>query len=94
MTFLLVTFLLFFIYFLPAILASYYSTGNHVAVLLINLFLGWTVFGWFIALILAIKSLTGRELLKSFLFSLFMVFACTTIAIIEVNSMDDKANVK
>ncbi|HLI03569.1 MAG TPA: superinfection immunity protein [Terracidiphilus sp.] len=51
-------FLLFVIglYFLPAILAAIRHTHNSTAILLLNIFLGWTVIGWFVALLLAIFS--------------------------------------
>jgi hypothetical protein len=43
-------------YFLPAIVAAARHTHNSTGILLLNLFLGWTVIGWFIALILAFSS--------------------------------------
>ena len=43
-------------YFLPAILAAARHTHNSTAILLLNLFLGWTVVGWFVALLMAIFS--------------------------------------
>lgn len=51
-------FLLFTIglYFLPAIIASVRRTHNSTGILLLNLFLGWTVIAWFAALLLAIFS--------------------------------------
>ena len=88
MSILLIVLILFFLYFLPAILSAYYSTGNHVAVLLINLFLGWTGIGWIVALILAIKSLSGREILKSFIFTIFLIVSGVTITAIEIVSVN------
>ena len=40
-------------YFLPTILAAVRHTHNTMAVLLLNFFLGWTVVGWFVALMMA-----------------------------------------
>jgi hypothetical protein len=43
-------------YFLPAIIAAVRHTHNATGILLLNLFLGWTVVGWFVALLMAIGS--------------------------------------
>lgn len=43
-------------YFLPAIIAAARHTHNSTATLLLNLFLGWTVIGWFVAFLMAIFS--------------------------------------
>ena len=43
-------------YFLPAIIAAARHTHNSTAILLLNFFLGWTVVGWFVALLMAICS--------------------------------------
>jgi hypothetical protein len=40
-----------FIYFLPTIFG--WQKKNHVAILMLNLFLGWTFIGWVIALVWA-----------------------------------------
>ncbi len=40
-------------YFLPAIVAAARHTHNATGILLINIFFGWTVVGWFIALLMA-----------------------------------------
>jgi hypothetical protein len=53
MAFLLVVFGL---YFLPAIIAMARQTHNSTGILLLNLFLGWTVIGWVLALLLALCS--------------------------------------
>ena len=37
------------LYFAPAIVAAARHTHNATAILLLNLFLGWTVIGWFAA---------------------------------------------
>jgi len=44
------------LYFLPAIIAAARHTHNATAILLLNLFLGWTVIGWCVALLMAICS--------------------------------------
>ncbi|HUV71090.1 MAG TPA: superinfection immunity protein [Terracidiphilus sp.] len=51
-------FLIFLIalYFLPAIVAAARHTHNATAILLLNLFFGWTVIGWCVALLMAICS--------------------------------------
>ena len=41
----------FALYFLPAIVAAARRTHNATGILLLNVFLGWTVIGWFVALI-------------------------------------------
>lgn len=53
MHFLIVSFAL---YFLPAIIAAFRHTHNTTGILLLNLFLGWTVIGWFVALLMAFLS--------------------------------------
>jgi len=45
------------LYFLPAIIAAVRHTHNSMGILLLNLFLGWTVIGWFAALLMAIFSM-------------------------------------
>jgi hypothetical protein len=44
------------LYFLPAIVAAVRHTHNAGAILFLNLFLGWTCVGWFIALVMAMAS--------------------------------------
>lgn len=44
------------LYFAPAIIAAARRTHNATAILLLNLFLGWTVIGWFVALLMALCS--------------------------------------
>ncbi len=44
------------LYFLPAIVAALRHTHNATGILLLNIFFGWTVIGWFIALLMAIGS--------------------------------------
>ena len=44
---------LFLIYFAPAMVASYRGAKNIGSVFVINLFLGWTLVGWVVALAMA-----------------------------------------
>jgi hypothetical protein len=46
----------FVMYFLPSIIALARSKRDVAAILLLNLFLGWTVIGWVIALVWAAKT--------------------------------------
>jgi threonine/homoserine/homoserine lactone efflux protein len=45
--------ILFCLYFLPSFIAETKHHNNRNAILLCNLFLGWTFFGWVISLIWA-----------------------------------------
>jgi hypothetical protein len=45
----------FVLYFLPAIIALARSKRDAVSILVLNLFLGWTMIGWVIALVWALK---------------------------------------
>lgn len=45
----------FVLYFLPAIIAFARSKRDAVSILVLNLFLGWTMIGWVIALVWALK---------------------------------------
>lgn len=42
-------------YFLPTIVALVRSKRDTLAIFLLNFFLGWTLIGWFVALIWAAK---------------------------------------
>ena len=42
-----------FIYFLPWVVAKEYKSVNSPAIFILNLFLGWTLIGWVIALVWA-----------------------------------------
>jgi len=46
----------FFLYFLPTIVALVRQRHDTVSILLLNLFLGWSVVGWIVALVWACKS--------------------------------------
>ncbi len=43
------------VYFVPTILAQKYQHPKQPAILLLNIALGWTVVGWVVALIWALK---------------------------------------
>lgn len=43
-------------YMLPWMVAALRGKSNHVAILVLNLLLGWTVIGWVIALVMACTS--------------------------------------
>lgn len=45
--------ILIILYFLPAMIAYHRKKANALSITLLNLFLGWTFFGWVIALIWA-----------------------------------------
>ena len=44
------------LYFLPSIIALARSKRDTVAIFLLNLFLGWSVIGWVVALVWAAKN--------------------------------------
>jgi hypothetical protein len=46
----------FLMYFLPTILAFARNKRDTTAILLLNLFLGWTMIGWVVALVWAVKT--------------------------------------
>lgn len=46
----------FVLYFLPTIIAALKSKRDTVAIFLLNLFLGWSVIGWIVALVWAAKN--------------------------------------
>jgi hypothetical protein len=43
-------------YFLPSIIALARSKRDALAIFLLNLFLGWSVIGWIVALVWAVKN--------------------------------------
>lgn len=43
-------------YFVPSIVAYVRSNRNSGAILALNIFLGWTVIGWVVALVWALKT--------------------------------------
>lgn len=45
----------FILYFLPTIVALVRSKRDTVSIVLLNVFLGWTLIGWVIALVWAFK---------------------------------------
>jgi len=44
------------LYFLPTIIAAIRSKRDTLAIFLLNLFLGWSVIGWIVALVWAAKN--------------------------------------
>lgn len=46
----------FVMYFLPSIIALARSKRDIVGILLLNIFLGWTMIGWVVALVWAVKT--------------------------------------
>jgi hypothetical protein len=44
------------IHFLPTIIAALRQSRSVVGIFLVNLFLGWTVIGWIVALVWALRS--------------------------------------
>jgi len=46
----------FVMYFLPAIIALARSKRDLFSIFLLNLFLGWTMIGWVVALVWAVKT--------------------------------------
>ncbi len=45
------------LYFLPGLIAAVRHTHNVTGILLLNLFLGWTLVGWVVALLMALFSM-------------------------------------
>ncbi len=50
----------FVIYFFPTFIASYRKHVNGTSIFLVNLFLGWTFFGWVVALVWAYSANTEK----------------------------------
>jgi len=46
----------FVMYFLPSIIAIVRSKRDVAGIILLNLFLGWTMIGWVVALVWAVKT--------------------------------------
>jgi hypothetical protein len=46
----------FVMYFLPSIIAFARNKRDTVAILMLNFFLGWTMIGWVVALVWALKT--------------------------------------
>ena len=49
------------LYWLPTLVAIVRRTPSAFGVAMINFFLGWTVIGWFVALLLALATHPARE---------------------------------
>jgi len=52
------------LYFLPAIIASYYKDKNTIWIFLLTLTTGWTSLGWILALLWAILERDGSDLIE------------------------------
>ena len=50
------------LYFLPAIIAWARGVSSRGSIIAINLFLGWTLLGWVVALSMAVRSLPQSNL--------------------------------
>ena len=46
---------LLFVYFIPAFIAYSKKHDNKTAIILLNIFLGWTLIGWVVSLVWAVK---------------------------------------
>jgi len=46
--------ILILIYFIPSVVADYKKNLNSTAIFIVNLFFGWTIVGWVIALTMAV----------------------------------------
>ena len=55
-----ITIFLVLIYFLPFIVSIARKHPDSTAIFVLNLFLGWTFFGWVIALIWAVKNFKNK----------------------------------
>ena len=53
--------LIFALYFLPTIIAVNRKKKNQSAIFLLNLFLGWTIIGWVIALVWSTMHEEGKK---------------------------------
>ncbi len=49
-------------YFLPTIIAAARNHHRSTAILVLNLFLGWTIIGWVISLVWALKATDGGRI--------------------------------
>jgi len=54
-------FCLIVLYFIPTAVAQYRKSVNMTTVVLVNIFLGWTVIGWIVALIIAFAGDSGAQ---------------------------------
>ena len=52
------------IYFMPSIIAFFRNRSNGMAIVLTNLFFGWTVIGWIIALVMAFRARPAGQVLR------------------------------
>ena len=54
-------FLLIGLYFIPSIVAGFRHVTNVGSVVVVNLFLGWTLIGWVVALAMACRTATTHH---------------------------------
>ena len=54
------SFFIFTIYFLPFLIALIRNHTDSTAIFVLNLFLGWTFFGWVVALVWAVKKFNSN----------------------------------
>ncbi len=54
------SFFIFTIYFLPFLIALIRNHIDSTAIFVLNLFLGWTFFGWVVALVWAVKKFNSN----------------------------------
>ncbi len=52
------------LYFLPSVVAVARKVPNQGSVIVINVFLGWMVIGWIVALAMAARSVPARQRLS------------------------------
>jgi hypothetical protein len=55
------SFFIFTIYFLPFLIALIRNHIDSTAIFVLNLFLGWTFFGWVVALVWAVKKFDANS---------------------------------
>jgi hypothetical protein len=55
------SFFIFTIYFLPFLIALIRNHVDSTAIFVLNLFLGWTFFGWVVALVWAVKKFDANS---------------------------------
>lgn len=60
MTLLITAAVIFCLYFMPTIIANSRKHPNETSILLLNLFLGWTLVGWVIALVWSASAVPAR----------------------------------
>ena len=54
------------LYFLPTIIALVRKPPNLVAVIVVNVFFGWSVIGWIVALVMSLRSTPKPQIVQTF----------------------------